>query len=126
MPLVSGKTGTLTYSSTAHTITDWTLSLKTEVTKFGTSASGGWKTGVPGTQDASGSATLRPTAAPPPRNTVASMILKHGDWDGTGDRTYTFDAVITDVTIAVNVDTGEAVSATVAFEAVGPVTEAST
>ena len=124
MPLVSGKTGTLTYDSTSHSITDWSLSLKTELTKFGTSFSAGWKTGVPGTRDASGSATLRPTGTLPDQGMVASLVLKHGDWSGTGDRTYTFAAIITDVTLSVNVDTGEAVSATVAFEAVGPVTEA--
>jgi len=125
MAYVGGSSGTLTYQSVAYPITDWSLSLKTELVKFATSVSSGWKTGVPGTKDASGSATMRLTDPPPPRGVAASMVLKHGDFDGTGDRTYTFSAVITDVTISVNVDTGEAISATVTFEAVGPVTETS-
>jgi len=126
MPYVSGTTGVLTYNSVSYPITDWSLSQKVELMKFATSASGGWKTGVPGTKDASGSANIKLNDPPPPRGVSATMVLKHGDFDGTGDRTYTFPAIITDVTVAVNVDTGEAVSAAITFEAVGPVVEAST
>jgi len=125
MPYVSGNTGTLTYNSVTYPITDWSLSQKVELAKFATSASGGWKTGVPGTKDASGTCNIKLDAPPPPRGVIASMVLKHGDFDGTGDRSYTFQAIITDVTVTVNVDTGEAVSAAVTFEAVGAVTEAS-
>jgi len=125
MAYVSGTSGTMTYQSVAYPITDWSLSLKTEVTKFATSVSSGWKTGVPGTRDASGSATMRLTDPPPPRGVAATMVLAHGDFDGVGSRTYTFQAIITDATVNVNVDTGEAISATVTFEAVGSVTEAS-
>lgn len=126
MPYVSGTTGTLTFNSVAYSITDWSLSQKVELAKFATSATSGWKTGVAGTKDASGTCNIKLDAAPPPRGVQATMALKHGDFDGTGDRTYTFNAIITDVTVSVNVDTGEAVSASVAFEAVGSVTEAST
>jgi hypothetical protein len=125
MAYVSGTTGALTYSTVSYPITDWSLSQKVELAKFATSSSLGWKTGVPGTKDASGNCNIKLNAPPPPRGVIAAMVLQHGDFDGSGIRTYTFDAVITDVTVAVNVDTGEAVSAAVTFEAVGPVTEAS-
>jgi len=125
MAFVSGNSGTLTFGSTSYVITKWTLSTSVELDKFAHSSSSGVKTGVIGSRDAKGTADIKCDAVPPPVGTQATMVLAHGDFDGTGLRTYTFPAVIVERSIEVDVDTGKAVSGTISFEAVGAVVEAS-
>lgn len=128
MPLISGRTGTFKIGTTSYPITRWSLDIEAAMTRSATSASSGWRTGVIGARSATGTATIWPSVATEDIAIGASgtFELAHGDYDGTGERVYSFSGVVTSVSYAVNVDDGTPVSFEVRFESLGAVTISST
>jgi hypothetical protein len=116
---ISGSTGKLTYNSVEYPITQWVANPTAELVKFATSASAGWKTGVPGSKNFAGTAEIRLQQQPITVGGSATLVLEHGHWSGTGVVTYTITATVTAGAFTVNVDTGEAISQSITFEALG-------
>lgn len=124
--MISSASGTLTFNAIAYPVTAVQVTRRRELAKFATSLSAGWKTGAPGSRDWGGTCSMRLGTAPaPPQDVSATLTITHTDHDGTGLRTYTGAALLTQVDIVVNVDTGEAIAANVTFEGLGALTETS-
>jgi hypothetical protein len=115
----SGNDGKAKFGSIEQDITQWSGTWEENSSRFGTSKSQGWLTGVYGTKGASGELTGKvPVGGNPPEEfqNVELTLVGGGD-----DRTGT--ARLTSVQVTVNADTGEAVEWKANWESIGPWTK---
>jgi len=112
MAYISGTSGKVKIGTTEYPVTNWQLKLASNVASFGDSSSGGWKHAVPGTKEASGEfsgkVTDSGTVPTPGQSGTFTLIL-----DAT--RSYSGSAIISEVSLETNIDTGEAISYKASF-----------
>lgn len=125
MAVISGKTGKVLVGATAVVdVTSWKLDLKNNVSKWGGSATGGYKKGVGGTNDGSGSIEGKIDTADEIYDRIApgdSVTLKLYE---NATINWSVPAIIGGLSIDVDIDDGEALTWTADFETDGAWTKA--
>ena len=122
---ISGKYGTVKVAgSSIVEIKNWKLSTKTNVPKWGSNLSDGWKTGVAGVRDGSGSFDLllqEPDASAGPLQD-GDMVVLQLHIDNSGANYYGCTAIVEQSDVECNIDTGDPVSIGYTFQSIGAVT----
>lgn len=116
MPAFSGKDGSVMIGQQEIAdVTKWSAEHKVATGRFGSSTSGGWKQSVPGVQEITGDfeAKLQETGNYPTVGVSATMTLD------TGQLTLNGSAIITSVSLEVDMDNGEPVGFKASFESNG-------
>lgn len=118
MAAYSGKSGSVTVGGAAVAdVTKWSAEHKGEVTAFGSSSSGGWKTRVDGTEEVTGDIEGKVQSgagAPIARGTIVALVLLTG-----GGQTLSGNAMIESISYEVDIDTGAPVSFKATFGSSG-------
>lgn len=102
-------------------VTKWSAEQKTEVSKYGSSSTSGWKAAVAGTKEITGEfeAVLQDTgSAPFDVGSTVSLTLQT-DQGTTPKGTLSGSAIISSIKYEVNPDTGEVIKFTASFEGNG-------
>lgn len=117
MPAFSGKDGSVTIGTDqVADVTKWSAEHKVATGRFGSSSSQGWKQSVPGVQEITGDfeAKLQETTAYPDVGSTVNLNLN------TGKLALSGSAIITSVSLDVDIDNGEPVGFKASFESNGP------
>lgn len=117
----SGKNGTVKYGSGTSLleVTKWSFEPKTNVPKYASNATGGFKTGVAGVRDSSGKVEIKvPSDTGLPLQDGDSVTLQL-HVDATGSNYFSVPAIISGMPVDCDVDGGEIVGATYNFEGNG-------
>ena len=117
---ISGKNGTVKVGATdVFEVTKWTFDPQCAVPKYNSNNTGGYKTGVPGVFDGKGTVEVKLDET----NTLDFLVgatptlLLHVD--DSGSNFYSVPAIISGAPIECDIDGGEIVAVTYAFEANG-------
>lgn len=123
----SGKYGTVKLTSVGegseleiYEILDWKFQPKSNIPKFASNRTGGWKSGVPGIRDSAGNFTIKI-----PKDDQGYPPLEDGDVvlldlhvDQTGQNYIKVVAIIESGDIDVNINEGDAVGGTVSWQGI--------
>lgn len=109
MAVHSGKSGFAT--GVAGEVVKWSYETTTSVPKYNSASTDGWKKGVAGVSDGKGSIDVKCDGVPVETGAEIELTLDSGD-----GLAFTFDAIVSGVSIECDIDNGEIVSATVSFE----------
>jgi hypothetical protein len=118
MAALSGKDGTLTVGGAEETpILDWRLRTSANMGKFAANDTGGWKGGVAGVKDSSGSFNMNDKPSFNEGDEIALVLY-------SGQDIYTLDtALIESIEAVVDVNDGPPVAFAVTFQGTSAVSE---
>ena len=120
MTAISGKNGTVKVGvSDVFEVTKWSFDPQCAVPKYNSNKTGGYKTGVPGVFDGKGTIEVRLDTANSLDFLVGNSVTLLLHVDETGSNYYSVPAIISGAPIEVDIDGGEVVGVTYAFEASG-------
>jgi len=123
MAQVRGQYGLLEIgSSELIGVDSWTLNKTAVVGTRATSADSGWKVAVAGTKSATGTVKGPWDAADPPDDHIDIGSSVSAKLYTTATQYYTLTAIISELSVEVDVDSGEIVSWNASFTASGAVT----
>lgn len=120
MAAISGKNGNVKVGlNNVVEVTKWTFDPQCAVPKYNSNNTSGYKTGVAGVFDGKGTVEVKLDTASSLDFLVGQSVTLELHVDATGSNYYSVPAIISGAPIACDIDGGEIVGVTYAFEATG-------